>query len=89
MGGARFFWVLSLGYFINTPKIQFKYAKLRRSYDSFPRNVQNVHFWAKKGIFGPKLAENGPNRIVWAKSENVTSVTLGSPNFVPNFRKFL
>ena len=50
---------------------------------------RNVHFWAKKGIFGPKLAKNGPNRIFRSKSENVTSVTLGSPNFVPNFRKFL
>ena len=50
---------------------------------------QNVHFWAKNGIFGPKLAQNGPDRIFWAKFENVTSVALGSPNFVPNFRKFL
>ena len=22
---------------------------------------QNVRFWAKKGISGPKLAQNGPN----------------------------
>ena len=22
---------------------------------------KNVHFWAKKGIFGPKLTQNGPN----------------------------
>ena len=50
---------------------------------------RNVHFWAKKGIFGPTLAQNGPNGIFRAKSENVTSVALGSPNFVPNFRKFL
>ena len=48
MGGTRFFPVLSLGYFINTPKIQFKYAKLRRSYDSFPRN------WPKCPFFGQK-----------------------------------
>ena len=48
-----------------------------------------VHFWAIKAIFEPELAQNGPNRIFRAKSENVTSVTLGSPNFVPNFRKFL
>ena len=34
---------------------------------------RNVHFAAKKGIFGPKLAQNGPNRIFRAKSENVTS----------------
>ena len=50
---------------------------------------QNVHFWAKKGIFGPKFDQNGPNGIFRAKSENVTSVALRSPNFVPNFRKFL
>ena len=50
---------------------------------------QNVHFWAKKGIFGPKLAQNGQNGIFQSKSKNVTSVALGSPNFVPNFRKFL
>ena len=50
---------------------------------------QKVHFWAKKGIFGPKLAQKGRNGIFRAKSENVTSVALGSPNFVPNFRKFL
>ena len=51
---------------------------------------RNVHFWAKKGIFFlPKLAKNGPNGIFREKFENVTSVALGSPNFVPNFRKFL
>ena len=50
---------------------------------------RNVNFWAKKGIFGPKLAQNGQNGIFRAKSENVTSVALGIPNFVPNFRKFL
>ena len=55
----------------------------------FPEICQNVHFWAKKGIFEPKLAQNGPNGIFRAKSKNVTSVALGSPNFVPNFRKFL
>ena len=38
---------------------------------------RNVHFWAKKGIFGHKLVQNRPNRIFWAKSENVTSVELG------------
>ena len=53
MGGTRFFPLLSLGYFINRPKMQFKYAKLRRSYDSFPRNWLKCPFWAKKGIFGP------------------------------------
>ena len=50
---------------------------------------QNVNFWAKKDILGPKLAQNGPNRIFRAKSKNVTSVALGSPNFVPKMRKFL
>ena len=44
MGGTRFFPVLSLGNFINKPKIQFKDAKLRRSYDSFPRNWQKYPF---------------------------------------------
>ena len=50
---------------------------------------QNVNFWAKKGIFGTKLDRNGPNGIFPAKSKNVTFLALGSPNFVPNFRKFL
>ncbi len=54
---------------------------------SFRENGRNVHFWAKKAIFGPKKGQNGPNGIFRAKSENVTSVALGSPNFVPNFRK--
>ena len=89
MGGTRFFPVLSLGYSINRPEMQFKYAKLRRSYDSFPRNWTKCSFWAKNGIFGPILAQNGPNEIFRAKSENVISVALGSPNFMPNFRKFL
>ena len=44
MGGTRFFPVLSLGYFIYTPIIQFKYAKLRRSYGSFPRNWPKCPF---------------------------------------------
>ena len=42
---------------------------------------QNFHFGAKKGIFGPKLAQNGLNRIFWAKSKNVPSIALGSPSF--------
>ena len=46
-------------------------------------------FYLKEGIFGPKLAQNGPNVIFRTKSKNVTSVALESPNFVPNFRKFL
>ena len=37
---------------------------------------RNVHFWAKKGIFGPKLPQNGPNRIFRAKYENATSAAL-------------
>ena len=36
--------ILSLGYFINRPKMQFKYAKLRGSYDSFPRNWPKFQF---------------------------------------------
>ena len=56
---------------------------------SFRENGRNVHFWAKKAIFGPKKGQNGPNRIFRAKFENVTSVALGSPNFAPNVRKFL
>ena len=82
-GLNQVFPVLSLGFFINTPKIQLKYAKLRRSYDSFPRN------WQKMSIFGPRLAQNGPNGIFRAKSENVTSITLGSPNFVPKIQIIL
>ena len=55
---------------------------------SFRENSRNVHFWAEKANFGPK----GPKRAkrdFRAKSENATTVALGSPNFVPNFRKFL
>ena len=89
MGGTRFFPVPLLGYFMNTPKIQFKYANLEDPMTRFQEIGQNVLFWAKKGIFEPKLAQNGPNGVFWAKSENVTSVALGSSNFVPNFRKFL
>ena len=56
---------------------------------SFRENGENAHFWAKKVIFGPKKGQNGPKGIFRAKSENVTSVALGSPNFVPKIRKFL
>ena len=35
---------------------------------------QNVHFWAKKGIFEPKLVQNRPKEIFLAESENVTSI---------------
>ena len=58
--------------------MSFKYGKLRWSYGSFPRNWPKCPFWAKNGIFGPKLAQNGPNRIFQAKSKNVTSVALGA-----------
>ena len=44
MSGTRFFPVLSLNYFIKRPEMQFKYAKLRRSYDSFPRNWPKCPF---------------------------------------------
>ena len=56
---------------------------------SFEEIGQKVHFWAKKGIFGPKLAQKGQNGIFRAKSENVTFVALGSPNFVPKIRTIL
>ena len=48
---------------------------------------RNVHFWAKKGIFGLKLAQNGPNGVFRAKSENVTSGALGGLNFGVKFQK--
>ena len=38
---------------------------------------RNVHFWTKKGSFRPELAQNGPNDIFRAKSENFASVALG------------
>ena len=50
---------------------------------------QNVNFGLKRAFLDlnwPKTSQTG---IFWAKSENVTSVALGRPNFVPNFRKFL
>ena len=40
-------------------------------------------------IFGQKwpfFYQNGPNGIFRAKSENVTSVALGSPKFVPKIK---
>ena len=81
MGGTRFFPVLLQGYFINRPKMQFKYAKLRRSYDSFFEKLAKMSiFGLKRAFFGPKLAKNGPNGIFRAKSKNVTFVALGSPN---------
>ena len=51
MDGTRLFPVLSLGYFKNRPKMQFKYAKLRRSYDSFPRNWPKCPFLGQEGHF--------------------------------------
>ena len=56
LGGTRFFPELSLGYFINRPKMQFKYSKLRRSYDSFPRNLPKCPFL---GYIGPKTGQTG------------------------------
>ena len=50
MGGTRFSPALSLGYFINRSKMPFIYAKLRRSYDFFPRNWPNCPIWAKKAF---------------------------------------
>ena len=63
MGGTRFFPVLSLGYFMNRPKMQFKYAKLKRSYDSFPRNWPKCPFFGLKRAFldlnWPKTGQTG------------------------------
>ena len=63
MGGTRFFPVLSLGYFINRPKMQFKYAKLRSSYDSFSRNWPISPFFELKRAFldlnWPKTGQTG------------------------------
>ena len=40
-------------------------------------------------VFLTKTGQNGQNGIFRAKSENVTSVALGSPNFVPKIRTIL
>ena len=89
MGGTRFFWNFHLVISSIDPKCSLDMQNQEDPITRFREIGQKVHFWAKKGIFGPKLAQNGQNRIFRAKSENVTSVALGSPNFVPNFRKFL
>ena len=54
---------------------------------SFRENGRNVHFWAKKAIFGPKKGQNGPNKIFRAKSENVTSVALEAPTLCQKSEK--
>ena len=69
MGGTRFSPELSLGYFINRPKMQFKYAKLRRSYDS--EKLAEMSILGQKGHFGYQLAQNGPNGIFWAKKRQI------------------
>ena len=65
MGGTRFFPVLSLGYFINRPKTQFKYAKLRISYVSFPRNWPKCPFWAKKAFLDLNWPKTGQTGFFW------------------------
>ena len=57
--------------------------------NGFRKISQNVDFWPKMAIFWPKTGQKWPNGIFRAKSENVTSVALGNPNFVPKIRKFL
>ena len=89
MGGTRFFPVLSLGYFINRPKMQFKYVKIKKIlWPDFEKLAEALIF-GQKWPFLTKIGQKRPNGIFRAKSENVTSVALGSPNFVPNLRKFL
>ena len=57
--------------------------------NGFEEIGQNDHFWAKMAIFGPFLTKNGENEIFSPKSENVTSVTFISPNFVQKIRTIL
>ena len=60
---TRFLSKLSLSFFINRPKIQFKYAKLRKSYDHIWEIGRNIDFWPKIDIF-PKRAKTGfPGKI--------------------------
>ena len=55
-----FFLELSIAFFKSKPKIQFEYAKLKRS--GFRKTGRNVDFWPKMAIFGPFLPpERGKN----------------------------
>ena len=89
MGVSRFFLELSLGYLIKRPKMYFRYAKLGRFYDLFLKLVETSIFGLKMLFLDINWPKNGPNKIFQAKPENVTSLALGSFNFVPSFRKFL
>ena len=49
-----------LFFFKSKPKMQFQYAKLRRSYNRISKISRNVDFWPKMAIFyqnGPKTAK--------------------------------
>ena len=45
--------------------------------------------FGQKWPFLTKIRPKTPKQDFWAKPENVTSVALGSPNFVPKIRKLL
>ena len=43
--------------------------------------------FGRNGHFLTKIGQKQPNGIFRAKSENVTSIALGSPNLVPKIKK--
>ena len=47
----------------------------------------NVHFWAKKGIFGPKLAQNGGKRDVSSKIQKCHFRRIRKPKLCAKFQK--
>ena len=57
--------------------------------NGFEEIGQNDHFGGKMAIFGPFFTKNGENEIFSQKSENVTSFTFISHNFVQKIRKIL
>ena len=83
---TRFFPELSLGYFINRPRIKIKICKTKKILRPDLEKLTETLIFGQKWPFWPKWR---PNRIFRAKSENVTSVGLGSPNFVPKIKNFL
>ena len=78
----KIFLELSLSYFTNRSKINFKYANYEDPMARFWEIGGNIDFWPKIAIFIKK----GSNLQKCDLSSKIQKgQKLGSPNFVPNF----
>ena len=73
-------------FFKSKPKMQFKFAKLRRPMTRFRKISRNVDFWPKMAIFGPFLpperGENWRPKFFLQESQTTRPYASNKPSYI-------